>query len=96
MLELINGIPGIRWNQGVGMYQYQNLPQNFWVLSFGFWYSFGYWVLGFGSVLGLGILGFGSALGLGVLGFGFGFGDLGFVRPWIMMIIFTKKSSTVC
>ncbi len=80
------------------MYQYQNLPQNFWVLSFGFWVQL--WVLGFGSVLGLGILGFGSALGLGVLGFG---SVLGLVlgiwvlfRPWIMMIIFTKKSSSVC
>jgi hypothetical protein len=66
------------------MYQYQNLPQNFWVLSFGFWVQL--WVLG---------IGFWVSFGFGCFGFwvsfGFGFGDLGFVRPWIMMIIFTKK-----
>jgi hypothetical protein len=61
----------------------------------GFGSVLGLGILGFGSVLGLGILGFGSALGLGVLGFG---SVLGLVlgiwvlfRPWIMMIIFTKK-----
>jgi hypothetical protein len=57
-------------NVSVGMYQYQSLPQNFWVCGFEFWVQL--WVLGIGfwSVLGLGILGFGSVLGLGVLGFG--------------------------